>query len=356
MTGWQKYRPAAPANVTSDPFVGKAQDVMPESMRIMDASARKRRSPNQAAPLLPAAANVVPSVAIAKSQTESMGSRGLRSCVVASDLQEMIAERQFDFAVVCSPPHMHVEQLRLLLDAGIPTLCEKPLALSATDARTVEKLAETNGVPVRIAHHLRHQTTYRLDPVMARVGCDREPREAFFEWSFAMNHSAPSATWKLDPNLNGLTSLSDAGSHCVDIAIGRFGPGDVRGATGRRHAGGTFEACDVLSMHGGVSMVLRASREYGPFSNQLLISGTEGEIRAEGFFTEKSAAAVELRSADGQTETVERLPGNPYALEVEDFALLASDKSDVSAGTTLPEAVAACALIDSAESILRSLP
>ncbi|MCB0978602.1 MAG: Gfo/Idh/MocA family oxidoreductase [Acidimicrobiales bacterium] len=51
----------------------------------------------------------------------------------------MIAERQFDFAVVCSPPHMHVEQLRLLLDAGIPTLCEKPLALSATDARTVEK-------------------------------------------------------------------------------------------------------------------------------------------------------------------------------------------------------------------------
>ena len=46
----------------------------------------------------------------------------------------MIADAEFDIAVVCSPPFLHREQLEMLLRAGLPTLCEKPLALSQKDA------------------------------------------------------------------------------------------------------------------------------------------------------------------------------------------------------------------------------
>ena len=53
---------------------------------------------------------------------------------VYTDLGSMIADGEFDIAVVCSPPFLHLSQLEMLLEAGVPTLCEKPLAFSEKSA------------------------------------------------------------------------------------------------------------------------------------------------------------------------------------------------------------------------------
>lgn len=34
---------------------------------------------------------------------------------------------KYDFTVICTPPNLHLEQIRQCLDAGLPVLCEKPL-------------------------------------------------------------------------------------------------------------------------------------------------------------------------------------------------------------------------------------
>src|ERR1700677_4386466 len=79
---------------------------------------------------------------------------------VYTDLKQLLKERDFDMAMICSPPFLHLEQVRVTLEAGIPTLVEKPLALNAADARKLATLAESNQTKLAIAHHLRHHPNY----------------------------------------------------------------------------------------------------------------------------------------------------------------------------------------------------
>jgi len=265
-----------------------------------------------------------------------------------TDLNEMIRDRPFDFAMVCSPPDMHAEQVLALLEAGIPTLIEKPVASSVRDAQTIHDAAESAGVPVRVAHHLRHQPTFVALQDALTSGEMGTVCSASFEWSFTLNHDAPSSRWKLDPALNGLTPLSDAGVHCIDAALALFGPGVLLGVNGSQPEDrGTIEACDLLLAHGAVQVFIRASRRYGPFENRLTISGTDCTTDARSFFTERSSAELTIGTRVVLQEGV-----NPYQQEVEDFAAIVQGETGMAAGTNTAEALAACRIIGEAESIL----
>jgi predicted dehydrogenase len=269
-----------------------------------------------------------------------------------TDLDRMMADAEFDIAVVCSPPFLHVEQLQSLIGAGIPTLCEKPLAIAEKDAQAIRETADRSRVLVMVAHQLRHQNTYAEIKATIASGEIGEVKSAFMEWSFAMNRNAPNRCWKEDPALNGPSALSDAGVHCLDLAIGLFGPGTVVGASSpSRGTRGVIEACDILHLHGSVQVSTRVSRLYGPYSNQLLISGTRGEIAAPLFFTEMSAPHVKVIGDRGQ-RVIERLAGNAYRQEVEDFVLAARSPDLVSAGTSVDEAIVACRMMDEAHGLL----
>jgi predicted dehydrogenase len=275
---------------------------------------------------------------------------------VYTDLGKMIADAEFDIAMVCSPPFLHLEQLEMLMRAGIPTLCEKPLALSEQDALTVQELAEQTSTLVMVAHQLRHQSTYAEIKRLLASGEIGEVVSANFTWDFQLDPESPNAAWKLDPALNGPTCLSDAGVHCIDLAIGLFGPGKVWGATSRRRKSeGVIEACDVLAVHSGVRVSYEVSREQAPVSNHLVISGDKGEIVAPLFFTEQSAPWLNVIAA-GEERVIKRTPGNPYRKVVEDFAALAFDPDFESPGTTVAEAVTACKIMDEAAVALGVAP
>ncbi len=267
-----------------------------------------------------------------------------------TSLDQLIEERCFDFAMVCSPPHLHADQAIPLIEAGIPTLIEKPLAISVADAQAIQRAAEQHGTPVRIAHHLRHQNTF--EAIVRALEDERlgTLHSASMEWSFALNPAAPSSLWKLDPNLNGQTCMSDAGVHCIDASIGLFRAGAVVAAASvLRGPRGTFEQCDLIVEHKSVSSFIRASRAYGPYMNSLTISGDSGFVDAPAFFTESSSAVVTIQSSKG-TETVASDGVNPYGKEVESFARLIQGSNE--GGTTTAEAVMACEMIAAVEHML----
>jgi predicted dehydrogenase len=272
------------------------------------------------------------------------------------DLGRMIADAEFDMAVVCSPPSAHLEQLEMLLRAGIPTLCEKPLALNEETALKVQELAQQTSSLVMVGHQLRHQSTYAEIKNIIASGEIGEAVSASFVWNYVLDKESHNASWKLDPALNGPTCLSDAGVHCIDIGIGLFGPGKVWGANSRRRKGaGVIEACDVLAVHSGVRVRYEVSREQAPLSNHLVISGDKGEIVAPLFFTEQSAPWLKV-TAGKEERVVKRASGNPYRKVVEDFAAFTLDPDFVSPGTTIEEAVMACGIIDQAQEALGVAP
>ena len=73
------------------------------------------------------------------------------------DAERMLDETKPDFVFIGSPPGLHQEHIRLCAERDIPTLCEKPLCLSTSKATIIQSLLAPRQIPLRVAHHLRHQ-------------------------------------------------------------------------------------------------------------------------------------------------------------------------------------------------------
>lgn len=269
-----------------------------------------------------------------------------------TDLDELIAERHFDVAIVCSPPYLHYEQVSRLLTAGIPCLVEKPVTLSVAEASKLKNLSDANSVPLRVAHHLRHQNTFMEMKQAIAEQAIGHPVSASFEWSFALNRGAPSSVWKLNPAMNGKTPLYDAGAHCVDLAIGLLGPGAVVGINARKLPGDdTYESVDLLSQHGDVTCMIRASRLYGPFSNDLTVNAARGQIVASNFLTERSSDSINIRTGT-ETRTIARTSENPYRIEVEDFIRVVRGEHALYGDTNMDDAIAGLRILEQADALI----
>lgn len=71
----------------------------------------------------------------------------------SSDYRELIDEA--DFAVIATPPHLHVTIAEECLAAGLPVLCEKPLANSTHQCRAMIDAARRAGRPLGTCHQRR---------------------------------------------------------------------------------------------------------------------------------------------------------------------------------------------------------
>lgn len=70
-----------------------------------------------------------------------------------TDLDEAVAAG-FDGFVVATPAETHFELARLIIRSGCPVLVEKPLTLTAKDARALNRLATDRGVNLMVGHVL----------------------------------------------------------------------------------------------------------------------------------------------------------------------------------------------------------
>lgn len=64
-----------------------------------------------------------------------------------------------DAAIVCTPPDTHFEITKQLLEAGKHVLVEKPLTKTVEESVELGRIAEANGVELRVAHERRFQPT-----------------------------------------------------------------------------------------------------------------------------------------------------------------------------------------------------
>ncbi len=70
------------------------------------------------------------------------------------DIDELICDPELDLIDVCLPPDWHAEVSVAALEAGKHVFCEKPIALTATDANRMVRAAERSGKLLMIGHVL----------------------------------------------------------------------------------------------------------------------------------------------------------------------------------------------------------
>lgn len=150
---------------------------------------------------------------------------------VASDWTQVIADPDIHVVSVCLPNFLHTEVTLAALAADKHVLCEKPLALSADQARPVRDAARmAAGVSGTVFNYRRIPA---LADIRARVDAGELGRpvqiSVLFQCDYAADPMLPHS-WRYEFDKAGPGALLDVGTHAVDMM--RFMFGDVAEVVG----------------------------------------------------------------------------------------------------------------------------
>jgi len=123
--------------------------------------------------------------------------------------------RRVDAVIVATPARTHVEVGMRAVEAGIPTLVEKPFALTVQDAERLAELAERRGVPLLVGHLLEYH------PVIERLKAmieDETLGQIYYLYAQRVNLG------QVRPDENALWSF---GPHDVSVALFLLGEAPV---------------------------------------------------------------------------------------------------------------------------------
>lgn len=219
------------------------------------------------------------------------------------DLDAMLAQRDIDAVSVVTPDSFHLPVTLRALESGRHVLCEKPLALTAADARRMFAAAE--------AANVRHMVnfTYRNWPCIQAVqravargdiGEIRHVEASYLQAWLPSTiwgdwRTSPQWLWRLSTAHGSRGVLGDVGVHIVDFAT--FPAGPIREVFCRLRAfdkapenrvgeyvlDANDSAVMTVEFANGALGVIHTSRWVGGHANRLFlkIAGTAGTIEID---------------------------------------------------------------------------
>jgi predicted dehydrogenase len=143
-----------------------------------------------------------------------------------TDLQEMLEDERIQIFDNCASADAHAEPSIAAARAGKHVLCEKPLALNASDARTMWREAEEAGVKHMTGHNYRFVPAVRFVRELIEEGVLGEIYHfrARYLQEGGDNPQRPFG-WRYDRSRGGYGALGDIGVHIIDLA--RFLMGEI---------------------------------------------------------------------------------------------------------------------------------
>ncbi len=137
-------------------------------------------------------------------------------------LDELVAVRdQLDVVVIASPTAMHKEHVDAMLVAGIPTVVDKPLGISAAQCQEMVDLADQTGTPLTVFQNRRWDTEQLTLRALLEQGVLGNVHT--FERRWERWRPVGRARWKETDTIGG-GLLLDLGAHLVDSSVQLFGP------------------------------------------------------------------------------------------------------------------------------------
>jgi predicted dehydrogenase len=122
----------------------------------------------------------------------------------------MLAEADLDAVSITLPTYMHREYAVKALNAGVHTLCEKPLALMLEDAEQIVAAAKKSGKRLQVGHCIRFWPEYAKTKEIIDAGQYGRVLAATFQ------RLSLTPTWSWD---NWLMDAGKSGSAALDLHI-----------------------------------------------------------------------------------------------------------------------------------------
>lgn len=145
---------------------------------------------------------------------------------VSVDYRDVTRANDIDVVIVAVPNDQHPAVVHDALEHGKLVVCEKPLAATIEDARSIHAAGTASGRDHCVAFVFRTWPTVELAKQIIDAG---EIGEVFgyrghMVHGHGLDPSQPTS-WRMDPVRSGGGSVVDIGSHAIDIA--RYLVGDV---------------------------------------------------------------------------------------------------------------------------------
>ncbi len=229
-----------------------------------------------------------------------------------TDWRDLIADPAVDLVDNGGPNDVHAEACIAAAEARKHVLCEKPLARSAAEARSMLEAVKRAGVVHMVAFNYRFvpAVRYMRDLIAGgTLGTIYHFRARYLQ-DWLSSPSVPH-TWRLNRATAGSGALGDLGSHVVDLA--RFLVGEPKNVSATlktfttERPGGTVDVDDAFAASvefaSGAVGTLEASRVATGHKNGLVIeiNGSNGSLR---FNLERLNELAVCSGSDGYTDVL----------------------------------------------------
>jgi predicted dehydrogenase len=219
---------------------------------------------------------------------------------VYDDAERMIAEADLQAVTICTPDSSHHPLTLAALRAGLPVLCEKPLAMNVTQAREMVAAAARAGVLTAV--NFSHRARPGLQLLRRLIAGGHLGKISHFEISYLQSWlmsdaslASPAMRWRLDKTVAAAGALGDLGIHMTDMA--RFLVGDFASVCGlvwhdahEHHAGEGGPAIQVTVDAAGAYLAEFANGAMGVFHTSRTAPGRGDFMRIEIYGELGSAA------------------------------------------------------------------
>lgn len=222
------------------------------------------------------------------------------------DLDALLSDPDIDVIYVCTTNERHKEETLAAAAAGKHVLCEKPLALTLSDAREMILACDRAGVIMGTNHHLRNAVTHRKLRSLIRRGAIGRPLAARVFHAVSLPQHL--RTWRINNSGAGAGVVLDITVHDTDTL--RFILEDEvievcaqTACHGLGEEGVEDTVMGVMRFRHGVLAQFHDAFTIGHAGTGLQVHGTEGSLFAEDVMTQRPVGRIYRRVHD-KKETI----------------------------------------------------
>jgi predicted dehydrogenase len=217
---------------------------------------------------------------------------------LGTEFEEAVADPKVKAVFLATPHSLHVRQIAAVAAAGKPVWCEKPLALTLSEARKAVEACRAAGVPFALGNNKRAFASMRE---LKQVVASGEIGEVLhIEGHFSNEHSTRvMGGWRDDPAESPGGGLTGAGLHLIDALVHLGGPiarVDARLASRKPPPDPRDVACVLAEFASGATGQIATVRA-SPMYWRVQVFGTNGWAEARD---ETTLTVAKIGGAPGQ--------------------------------------------------------
>ncbi len=309
------------------------------------------------APLIAAAGLELAMVATGNPERAAQVREEVPQATVVPDLAALLESGGLDLVVLASPSGVHVEQVKQVVEAGVPLVVDKPLGVDASSALEAVDAAAQAGVPLTVFQNRRYDPEFHTLAQVVRDGSVGDVIRAELRWE--RWRPVPKDRWRENaPAQDGGGVLLDLFSHLVDQAVLLFGPVDTVYAEIDAHTTRAEDTAFLSCRHrGGVVSHLGSTSLAAAPGPSVRLLGSQAAFVVGALGMEETAFTEFLPSDErhigwlvrgAEREPVAALPGGQADFYREVEQALSSDDPITAMPVDPRDAVHVLAVIDAA--------